>query len=371
MPHDTDLEIGPRPEEWQAARPAPRRPSCSSAARAVRAARPRRSAGTSSADLDARGVRTHTMEIYAAQRSPEADARLLAAADAADLVVLSCPLYVDSLPAPVIRVARADRAHRRAAGAPRPARVAALRRRSSSAAFPKSATTTRAWPSAASSRARPGSRGLAACLSAAVTGWCRASRLSRSAGGPRTSGRPSISPRRRSRAAPVPDEAVTLLARPFVPSLDLPRDGQPRLADRREAPGHRRTGCGTSRIRRRDARHDLLPLALASPRPRARACAPAPAGGSPRRPLPPRPAPAAQGLPGAPSSGRAAPVGRRRRGRLPVRRGRSRRSLARRRLRRRRGRRSSRRSSVCGRASCRCSSRRSTRRSSAATSSSA
>ena len=54
-------------------------------------------------DLDKRGVKTQTLQVTKAVRNDESIAELHAAVAAADLVVLSFPLYVDSLPAPTIR----------------------------------------------------------------------------------------------------------------------------------------------------------------------------------------------------------------------------------------------------------------------------
>jgi hypothetical protein len=54
-------------------------------------------------DLEGRGVKTQTLHVVKAVRSDESIAELQAAVAAADLVVFSFPLYVDSLPAPAIR----------------------------------------------------------------------------------------------------------------------------------------------------------------------------------------------------------------------------------------------------------------------------
>ncbi len=73
-------------------------------------------------DLEKRGVRTQTLHVTKAVRTEESIAELHAAVAAADLVVLSFPLYVDSLPAPAIRALeliaaeRAGEAGARAAG---------------------------------------------------------------------------------------------------------------------------------------------------------------------------------------------------------------------------------------------------------------
>jgi multimeric flavodoxin WrbA len=69
--------------------------------------------------LAAHGVETETIYLHTVVHSPARMQALLDAVDAADLVTLAFPLYVDSLPAPVIkaleRIAadRRDRAHRR------------------------------------------------------------------------------------------------------------------------------------------------------------------------------------------------------------------------------------------------------------------
>lgn len=53
--------------------------------------------------LQDRGWAASKVHLHAALRSQEGTEALLAAAASADLVILACPLYVDSLPAPVIR----------------------------------------------------------------------------------------------------------------------------------------------------------------------------------------------------------------------------------------------------------------------------
>jgi hypothetical protein len=71
-------------------------------------------------------VETHS--IYAAFDSPEKEASLISAALTADLLIFSFPLYVDHLPAPVIRTLdriAAGRRLRPIPGGPRP-RLAAL-----------------------------------------------------------------------------------------------------------------------------------------------------------------------------------------------------------------------------------------------------
>ena len=63
--------------------------------------------------LNALDVQTETIYLHTVLRSPEKMKALLAAVDAADLVLLAFPLYVDSLPAPVIEALERIAAHRK------------------------------------------------------------------------------------------------------------------------------------------------------------------------------------------------------------------------------------------------------------------
>ncbi len=73
--------------------------------------------------LAARGVRTDVVQIYTSFNSPERTRTALETLEAADLVLLAFPLYVDSLPAPVIAALEKIAAHR--AGHPTGQRLAA------------------------------------------------------------------------------------------------------------------------------------------------------------------------------------------------------------------------------------------------------
>jgi len=82
---------------------------------------PRTSKSTSAAlggylmnQLAARGIETETMQIYTQFNSAEHVKQSLEKLDRADLVVLAFPLYVDSLPAPVIAALEKIAAHRTA-----------------------------------------------------------------------------------------------------------------------------------------------------------------------------------------------------------------------------------------------------------------
>jgi hypothetical protein len=54
-------------------------------------------------ELESRGLKTRTMKVVKAVRNEEAREELRTAVAESDLVVVSFPLYVDSLPAPLIR----------------------------------------------------------------------------------------------------------------------------------------------------------------------------------------------------------------------------------------------------------------------------
>lgn len=62
--------------------------------------------------LEEAGWHCDAFHLHAAVRTEDAMSELLASMDASDLVVLSTPLYVDSLPAPVIRALVGIAAHR-------------------------------------------------------------------------------------------------------------------------------------------------------------------------------------------------------------------------------------------------------------------
>ncbi len=62
--------------------------------------------------LSARAIQTETIYLHTVLRSPAKMQALLDAVDAADLVTLAFPLYVDSLPAPVIEALERIAAHR-------------------------------------------------------------------------------------------------------------------------------------------------------------------------------------------------------------------------------------------------------------------
>ena len=62
--------------------------------------------------LSARSIQTETIYVHTALRSEEGTQALMDAVDAADVVGLAFPLYVDSLPAPMIEALEQIAAHR-------------------------------------------------------------------------------------------------------------------------------------------------------------------------------------------------------------------------------------------------------------------
>ena len=80
--------------------------------------------GYLSEQLQARGVETQTTQIYTSLNSPERMKSLFESLDNADLAILAFPLYVDSLPAPVIAALEKISMHRKEN--PTPTRFAAI-----------------------------------------------------------------------------------------------------------------------------------------------------------------------------------------------------------------------------------------------------
>ncbi len=75
--------------------------------------------------LEAAGLATESMSVGQALHSKENSDRMLDAVDAADLVVIAFPLYVDQLPAPLVKAAELI-AERRKQPAERPSNTAGL-----------------------------------------------------------------------------------------------------------------------------------------------------------------------------------------------------------------------------------------------------
>jgi hypothetical protein len=165
-------------------------------------------------ELQTRGLTTQTLHVTKAVRDDEAIEGLLDAVAAADIVVLSFPLYIDSLPAPAIRAFEVIAAAREGAAGRRQHFVAIAQ-----CGFPE---------------AEHNEVALAICREfAEAAGFEWAGGLALGAGG-MLGGRPLREVRGMARSAvraldltaaelaagrPVPDEALRLMAKPMFPAF--------------------------------------------------------------------------------------------------------------------------------------------------------
>jgi multimeric flavodoxin WrbA len=163
--------------------------------------------------LATRGVETETIQVYTALNNAERMRSLLEKLDAADLTVLAFPLYVDSLPAPVITLLERIAAQR--AGNPSTARFAAL----ANCGFPEASHNTIA---------------LSICSEfARQSGLTWAGGLALGAGQGLVHGTPldeldgrviplknalKLAAEALAQGQPIPAEAQDLLAKPFIPA---------------------------------------------------------------------------------------------------------------------------------------------------------
>ena len=83
--------------------------------------------------LNERGLETETVFIQRSLKSEKSCEELLGAVNTADVLILAFPLYVDSLPAPVIKVLELIRRHRKATESPKVQRLLAI----SNSGFPE------------------------------------------------------------------------------------------------------------------------------------------------------------------------------------------------------------------------------------------
>jgi len=164
--------------------------------------------------LHERGFAVETILIYRALASEECRQTLLEAADRADLLVLASPLYVDSLPSLVIRTLELLANHRQAERSPRKQRLLAI----VNCGFPE---------------AHHNATALAICRRfAREVGFEWAGGLALG-GGEAINGQPLASVKRLARnviksldlssealaaGEPVPEKAVSLMAKPLMPS---------------------------------------------------------------------------------------------------------------------------------------------------------
>lgn len=163
--------------------------------------------------LEQQGVSTATMHVARALRTETRTAELLQAVDAADLLVLAFPLYVDALPYLATEALERIAAHRQAQPALRPVAFLAI----ANCGFPEAQHNTTA---------------LAICQQFAVeAGFAWAGGLALGAGGA-INGRPlaqaggmarhvvralDLTAAALAAGQPAPQEAVALLARPMMP----------------------------------------------------------------------------------------------------------------------------------------------------------
>ena len=159
-------------------------------------------------------METERVRIYASLRSEDIREKMLAAADRADLVVLAFPLYVDSLPAPVIQTLELMAKHRETIPQAKTQRFLAI----SNCGFPEAFHINTALA--------------ICCRFARQTGFEWAGGLALGAGEGIVTGRPlkelggqgyhiirslDLAAAALAGGKPVPQEAVDLMAKPVVP----------------------------------------------------------------------------------------------------------------------------------------------------------
>jgi multimeric flavodoxin WrbA len=164
-------------------------------------------------ELAKRGVHTETFYIHTSLNSPGRMGTLMDAVDAADLVLLAFPLYVDSLPAPVIAAMERIAARRRGKAGPRP-RFAAL----ANCGFPEAAHNRTALAICATFARQAGFEWAGALALGAGEGLVHGASLAELNG----SAVPirqalDVTAEALARGQAVPQEAADLLARPVIP----------------------------------------------------------------------------------------------------------------------------------------------------------
>jgi multimeric flavodoxin WrbA len=159
-------------------------------------------------------VQTDTFYIYTSLYSPERMQVLMEAVDAADLVLLAFPLYVDSLPAPVMATLERIAARRAGKALPRP-RFAAL----ANCGFPEAAHNRTALAICETFARQAGFEWAGALSLGAGEGLVHGTRLAE-AGGPAIPIRKALDLAAAAlvRGEAVPQAAADLLARPIIPS---------------------------------------------------------------------------------------------------------------------------------------------------------
>ncbi|MBN8579599.1 MAG: NAD(P)H-dependent oxidoreductase [Anaerolineae bacterium] len=163
--------------------------------------------------LNQRGVEIQTFHIYTILNSPAKMDKLFAELDSADLVVLAFPLYVDTLPAPVITLLERIAIHRKTN--PTSARFAAI----ANCGFPEAHHTDNALAICAEFARQNGLGWLGGLALGAGEGIVHGTPL-RDLGGRAIPIKKSLELAAESllQGKPIPQSARNLLARPIIPA---------------------------------------------------------------------------------------------------------------------------------------------------------
>jgi hypothetical protein len=164
--------------------------------------------------LAERGIRAETQHLARALRTQERTDALLAAVEAAGIVILAFPLYVDGLPFLVTQALERIAAHRKALPSPAPAAFLAI----ANCGFPEAAHNATALAICRQFAAEAGfawAGGLALGEGGALSGAPLAER-----GGMARDAVAALDLAAEALAAgkPAPEEAIALMARPFLPA---------------------------------------------------------------------------------------------------------------------------------------------------------
>jgi hypothetical protein len=164
--------------------------------------------------LAERGIHTETQHVARAMRTEARTQELLHAIDRADLFILAFPLYVDSLPYLAIEALERIAAHRQAQPSPAPAAFLAI----ANCGFPEVQHNETALAICEQFAAEAGLRwagGLALGEGGAISGQP----LAKAGGMVRNVvAALDLAAAALAEGEPVPAEAITLMARPFIPT---------------------------------------------------------------------------------------------------------------------------------------------------------
>jgi multimeric flavodoxin WrbA len=163
--------------------------------------------------LEAKGVATETHQIYHAIHDERKRDAMLKAIDNADLCILAFPLYIDSIPAPVLTLMRTI--HERRAGLPPKGAFAAI----ANCGFIESTQNESALGSCAAFAKAAGLRWMGSITIGGGEGLVHGRPLAE-LGGPVTPFKKALDRVAAAFAAgkPVPEEARQQLAKPFIPA---------------------------------------------------------------------------------------------------------------------------------------------------------